>query len=111
MHRNEPHCQQLCTRQAGSATAGAPQGEAPEPAGRLGASRLVGNFAVTAHRSNNHHKKTEKLGQLLRPLATLPVFMLLPFGGAKFDILLDANSPADKVSRAPRRPYLQLLER
>lgn len=56
----------------------------------------------------------EKLGQVPRPLAGLPVVLcacVLPFGGAKFDILLGASSQAGKASSAPRRPYLQLLGR
>lgn len=47
----------------------------------------------------------EKLGQLPRPLAGLPVVLcacVLPFGGAKFDILLGVSSQAEKASSAPK---------
>lgn len=73
VRRNERHCQQLCSRQAGSATAGALQGEGPEPGGRLGANMLVRRFGVTAQRSNKHYKR--KAGPTPGPLAGLPVVL------------------------------------
>lgn len=55
--------------------------------------------------------KDEKLGQLLRPLTRLPGVVCAAVWRCRVPYSAGCKLQADKASRAPRKPYLQLLGR